>query len=134
MPESRPCPLSTHTALLRPIARWSLDTFGGDPPMLVGVSLANPKALFHPISLDPFDPVTSIDQLVAPTSWDLVVVIVEALETGSEVRDGIVAHAVDRAGRSATELDDWCGRRRALRSRHGRLHKAAVQLLNAKHC
>ncbi len=123
-----PCPLWTHTALLRPVAVWTLDSFGEDPPMLVGVELATPSVKFHPVYLDEADPLDTMSGLVAPDSWDLLSVVVEAHDAGGRLHNGVLAHVIDRAGRSATELDEWCGRRRSLRAFNGRLHDACTEL------
>ena len=129
---SFPCPLSTNHALLRPIAIWTLDTYGDDPPMLVGVELGSPTVSFHPIYLDDEDPLVTIDSIVAPPSWDLVVAVVEAYDAFDRVHSGQVVHCVDNEGRSATVMDDWCGRRRTLQAFTGRLHHACVAVLDRK--
>ena len=106
-----------------------LDTFGDDPPMLVGVELASPNVSFHPVYLDEDDPIDTMAGLVAPDSWDLLAVVVEAFDTFGRVSSGVVSHCIDRDGRSATELDEWCGRRRSLRTFNGRLHEACKEVL-----
>ena len=124
-----PCPLSAHSALLRPVAMWLLDTFGDGPPMLVGVEFTSPKVKFHPVRLHASDPLDTMAGLTAPDSWDVVGVVVEARDALGRSHAGVVAHCVDREGRSATELDEACGRRRALRTVRGRLHDACLELL-----
>lgn len=130
MSEIPPCHFWTNSPLLRPIALWSLDTFGGDTPMLIGVRFDQDHAQFTPVPLDPFDPVASMADLVIPDDWDVLAVVTGAHEAGSKVREGVLAHCIDRAGRSATELDDWCGRRRALRAVRGHLHDACLELFS----
>jgi hypothetical protein len=122
-----PCPFPTYSSLLRPLALWCLDTFGEGPPMLIGVSLGGMAAHFQPIELCDEDPVDDMADLLAPDRWD-VLVVVAPTEAGSEIRGGTVAHAVDRFGASATELDDFCGRRRSLRMLRGRLHEACLEV------
>lgn len=124
-----PCPLGRNTALLRPIALWSLDTFGDDSPVLIGVDLGHPKVSFHPVFLDVDDPVDNLADFIAPETWDVVVVVAEARDVSSHRSHGLIAHAVDRAGETATELDQYCGQRRPLRSFGGRLHDACLELL-----
>lgn len=118
---------------------WLLDTFGdGQPdvvgnhgaPMLVGVELGSPKVAFHPVLLDLMDPIDTMAGLVAPDSWDVVGVVLDAWDGLGRSHTGRLAHCVDRDGRSATELDEWCGRRRSLRAVHGRLHDACMELLH----
>ena len=116
--------------MLRPIALWSLDTFGEDPPMLIGVRFDADQVRFFPAPLDPFDPVASMADLNIADDWDVLAVVTDAHEAGAKVREGVLAHCVDRAGRSATELDDWCGRRRALRAIRGPLHDACLELFS----
>ena len=130
MTERYPCPLWTHAPRLRPVALWLLDTFGDDPPMLVGVQFTEPKALFFPVELDPADPMASMADLIVPDSWDVLAVVVETQEIGSASPDGVISHAIDRAGRSATELDERCGRRRKLHARNGKLHQACLELFS----
>ncbi len=130
MPEMYPCPLWNHNRLLRPIAVWSLDTFGGEPPILIGCTLRERNARFIPVPLDPFDPVEAMADLIIPDEWDVLAVVTNTHDAGPRVRDGIVAHCVDRAGRSATELDEWCGRRRSLTTVGGRLHDACLELFS----
>lgn len=116
------CQLTTRLSVLRPLALWCLDTFGEDSPMLVGVRLAAKKVHFHPIALSEEDPLTDLAGLAAPHDWDIVVVVAQTAELDSPHSGGTIAHAVDRFGGSATELDDWCGRRRSLRTLRGSLH------------
>ena len=124
-----PCPLGRNTALLRPIALWSLDTFGDDAPLLIGVDLGHPKVSFHPVFLDEDDPVDNLADLIAPDTWDVIVVLAPARSVSSQRSQGVIAHVVDRAGQTATELDQSCGQRRPLRSFGGRLHAACLELL-----
>ena len=126
---SYPCPLGQNTALLRPIALWSLDTFGDDAPVLVGVDLGHPKVSFHPIFLEFDDPIDTMAGLIAPDTWDVIVVIADALDVSARQIEGVIAHAVDRWGNTATEIDQYCGQRRPLRAVGGRLHDACLELL-----
>lgn len=128
-PDALPCPLWTHTALLRPIALWSLDTFGDDPPMLIGVEFGSSRVRFHPVFLDPEDPIDTMADLIAPDEWDVLAVVANAYDVSAQRTHGVIAHAVDRAGRAATELDQPCGQRRPLRSFGGRLHDACLEML-----
>jgi hypothetical protein len=123
-----PCPLPTYSSLLRPLALWCLDTFGEGPPMLIGVTLGNENVHFQPVELHEADPIDDLSGLVAPEPWDVVVVVAPTDEIDLERHSGTVAHAVDRLGWSATELDEWCGRRRSLRTFRGRLHNACVKV------
>lgn len=109
---------------------WLLDTFGDGPPMLVGVEFGHPKVRFHPVRLDPDDPLDTMAGLAAPDSWDVLGVVVEASDALGRAHAGAVAHCVDREGMSATELDESCGRRRSLRAVRGRLHDACMELLH----
>ena len=120
--ESSPCQLSTHSSLLRPVAQWCLDTFGDDAPMLIGVAMGPDKVSFHPVQLSCDDPLTDLAGLAAPIDWDVVVAVVPTRDVDAPYGDGILAHSADRHGASATEIDDWCGHRRPLRSARGRLH------------
>ena len=119
------CPLSPATSVLRPLAMWCLDTFGDGPPMLVGVMLGADKVHMHPIELAD-DPLLDMTNLVAPDEWDFLVLVASATTIGSRFDGGTISHAVDRNGGSATELDEWCGRRRSLRLIRGQLHDACV--------
>jgi hypothetical protein len=123
-----PCPLSVYSGLLRPLASWCLDTFGEGPPMLVGVVLDAANVRFQPVELGEDDPLDDLADLAAPEPWDVLVVIAATADVDAHMRRGTVAHAVDRHGGSATELDEWCGRRRSLRARGGRLHDACLEL------
>jgi len=98
--------------------------------MLVGVELGDPNVQFHAVELDDFDPIDDLADLAAPDSWDLVVVVAPTTETGDRIGLGTVAHATDRSGASATELDEACGRRRSLRLVRGALHDACVELFH----
>lgn len=99
--------------------------------MLIGVEFASPHVQFHPVYLDEEDPLDTLVGLIAPRSWDVLAVVVEAYDTFGRVSSGVVSHCVDREGRSATELDEWCGRRRSLRTFRGRLHDACTELFAA---
>ncbi|MDW3177920.1 MAG: hypothetical protein R8J94_11070 [Acidimicrobiia bacterium] len=123
-----PCPLSAYAALLQPLANWCLDTFGDGPPMLIGVVLGDAKVHFHPVELDDEHPIDDLADLAAPDRWDVLVVVAPTAEIDCRVGRGTVAHAVDRFGASATELDEPCGRRRALRLVRGTLHDACIEL------
>ena len=123
-----PCPFSAYAGLLRPLATWCLDTFGGGPPMLIGIVLGEENVRFQPVELGPDDPVDDLADLAAPEPWDVIVVVAETAEIESVPQPGTVAHAVDRHGSSATELDEWCGRRRSLRLVRGRLHDACLDV------
>ena len=96
--------------------------------MLIGVRFDTDRARFFPVPLDPFDPIASMADLVIPDDWDVLAVVTGAYEAGSRVSEGVLAHCVDRLGRSATELDDWCGRRRAMRVVRGHLHDACLEV------
>ena len=72
--------------------------------------------------------VDDLSDLAAPEPWDVIVVVAETAEIESVTHPGTVAHAVDRQGSSATELDEWCGRRRSLRLVRGRLHDACLDV------
>lgn len=125
-----PCPLSAYSPLLHPLARWCLDTFGEGPPMLVGVVLGDDTVRFQPVELDEVDPIDDLADLAAPDPWDVLVVIASTAEIDGSSAAGTVAHAIDRYGASATELDEPCGRRRTLRLIRGRLHDACVELFH----
>ena len=128
--ESSPCQLSAHSSLLRPVALWCLDTFGDDAPMLVGVGMGPDNVHFHPVQLSPDDPLADLAGLTAPDDWDVVVAVVPTRDTDAPYGDGVLAHAVDRFGASATEIDDWCGHRRPLRSARGRLHSLCESMFD----
>lgn len=127
-----PCHSPNNASLLRPIAIWTLDVFGEDSPMLVGASFTEPKVKFEPVFLDPFEPLASLAGLIAPPTWDVLTVIVDAHDLDGKLGDAIVAHTVDRAGRSATEADLYCGRRTTLRAFGGRLHSACLELFDSQ--
>ena len=101
--------------------------------MLVGVSFAEPKVKFEPVFLDPFKPFVSLAELTAPPTWDALTVVVDAQDITGNLGDAIVAHTVDRAGRSATEAYLYCGRRTTLRTFEGRLHSACLDLFGSGH-
>ena len=126
-----PCHSASNASLLRPIALWTLDVFGDDSPMLVGVSFAEPKVEFEPVFLDPFKPFVSLAELIAPPTWDALTVVVDAQDITGNLGDAIIAHTVDLAGRSATEADLYCGRRTTLRTLQGRLHTACLDLFGS---
>lgn len=128
-----PCPFPAYAPLLRPLAAWCLDTFGEGPPMLVGVILGEVNVRFQPVELRESDPIDELADLAAPDPWDVVVVVADTTDLEIDLRRGTVAHAVDRLGASATELDEWCGRRRSLRVLHGRLHDACVEVFQPLH-
>lgn len=123
-----PCPLPAYSSLLQPLASWCLDTFGEGPPVLVGVELGSPSVLFHPVELDDDDPIDHLADLAAPDRWDVLVFVADTGQLDDNMRRGTVAHAVDRLGCSATELDETCGRRRSLRHGRGRLHDACLEV------
>lgn len=123
-----PCPLSACSGLLQPLANWCLDTFGEGPPMLVGVVFGGVTVTFHAVELDEADPVGDLAELAAPDPWDVLVVVAATSTIDGAFSTGVVAHAVDRFGASATELDEACGRRRTLRLVRGALHDACVEL------
>lgn len=123
------CPLPTYSSLLHPLAAWCLDTFGEGPPMLVGVAFGDTQVRFHPIELCDLDPLHDLAGLIAPDDWDALVVIAPTCEAQRQTPNGTVAHAVDRTGRSATELDDPCGHRRSLHVLRGRLHDTCLTVL-----
>ncbi len=120
--EPNPCPLNARQSVLRPLALWCLDTFSEDHPMLVGIHLAADKVHFNPVQLSDEDPLTDLGGLAAPLDWDVLVVVATTSTLDSPHSGGTIAHAVDRFGGSATELDDWCGRRRSLHTLRGSLH------------
>jgi len=124
------CQFSARTSLLRPLATWCLDTFGEDAPMLVGVRLGPDAVHFQPIQLGEDDPLNDLAGLAAPSDWDVAVVVAPAHSTELP-HGGVVAHAVDRDGSSATELDEFCGRRRPLKTIRGVLHTRCVELFDA---
>ncbi len=129
-----PCHSPNNASLLRPIALWTLDVFGDDAPMLVGVTFSEPKVNFEPVFLDPFKPFDSLAELAAPPTWDALTVVVDAEDIGSaNLGYAIVAHTVDRLGRSATEADLYCGRRNSLQTIYGRLHTACLELFEPGH-
>lgn len=123
-----PSPLSPCAGLLRPLTAWCLDTFGEGPPMLIGVTLHRSSVTFHPIELDDDDPVADLAGLAAPDPWDVLVILAPATELGGGRLEGIIAHAIDRFGSSATELDEASGRRRSLNAVGGPLHEAGLAL------
>lgn len=127
-----PCPLSAYSGLLRPLAAWCLDTFGEGPPMLIGVVFGESNVVFQPVELDEHDPIDDLHTLAAPDPWEVLVIVVTTTQLGTRPSDGVVAHAIDRFGSAATELDEPCGRRRSLRSVGGPLHDASVALF--RHC
>jgi len=124
------CQFSAHSAALHPIANWCLDTFGEGYPMLIGVSFAAEHVNFHPVELWEGDPLSDLESLIAPASWDVVVIVATTEQFNHRAAGGIVAHAVDRAGQTATTLDEPCGRRRTLRTLRGRLHDVCLALFD----
>ena len=98
--------------------------------MLVGVSFAAEHVDFHPIELWEGDPISDLGSLVAPSAWDVIVVVASTERFDHRTPGGIVAHAVDRARQSATTLDEPCGRRRCLRTVRGQLHDACLALFD----
>ncbi len=120
-------PLAPNLSVLRPLALWCLDTFGEDAPMLVGIQLADEHVRFHPVQLSD-DPLDDLAGLAAPSDWDVAVVVAHTETINSQRLSGTIAHAVDRFGSCATELDDDCGRRRSLRTVRGSLHSACLTL------
>lgn len=123
-----PCKLSANASLLRPIALWSLDTFEQNTPVLIGVEFTSPKISFHPVVLAESNPFDTLAGLLAPPTWDVLVVVIDGFDLVSRVRSGVIAHCVDRSGQSATEMDDRCGRRRSLYSSGGILHTACLEI------
>lgn len=96
--------------------------------MLVGVILGGDQVRLEPIELDETDPINDLADLAAPERWDALVVVAETVALDTTLGRGTVAHAVDRFTMSATEHDEWCGRRRSLRLIRGRLHDACVEI------
>ena len=128
-----PCHSAANASLLRPIARWTLDVFGDDSPMLVGVSLVEPKAQFEPVFLHPFDPLSSLAEMLAPPTWDVLTLVVDGHDIAARsFGDAVIAHTVDRSGRSATEVDLYCGQQRSLSAVSGRLHTACLQVFDGE--
>lgn len=127
-----PCPLSVYSGLLQPLASWCLDTFGEGPPVLVGVVLGDANVRFHAVELDEADPIDDLADLAAPDPWDVLVVVASTVTMNGTPGRGIVAHAVDRFGASATELDESCGRRRTLRLVRGVLHDVCLELFHPR--
>ena len=98
--------------------------------MLVGVVLGDAKVQFHAVELAEADPIDDLADLAAPDPWDVLVVVASTAEIDGRLGHGIIAHAVDRFGASATELDESCGRRRTLRLVRGALHDACVEVFH----
>lgn len=101
--------------------------------MLIGVVLDAANVRFHPVELGEDDPIDDLADLAAPDPWDVLVVVAATSDVDSHMRHGTIAHAVDRLGGSATELDESCGRRRSLRAHGGRLHDACLELFCPLH-
>ena len=127
---NRPCHLNAHLSVLRPLAIWCLDTIGEDAPMLVGVQLAEGNVHFRPVQLSSNDPIADLSGLAAPSDWDALVVVTETTALNTTPANGVLAHAVDRFGGCATELDDACGHRRSLRTLRGSLHSTCLALFD----
>ena len=123
-------PLAPNLSVLRPLALWCLDTFGDDAPMLIGIGFDDEQVYFHPVELSIHDPLGDLAGLAAPSDWDVLVVVAEVRTLDGPRLGGTIAHAVDRLGGCATELDDGCGHRRSLRALRGSLHATCSALFD----
>lgn len=119
-----PTPFPATAPLLGPLTEWCLDTFDGLAPLLIGVEFTADGAGFHPVELDPVDPVADLVGLQADPDWSAAIIIVDVLHSPSErmqdnIDGGLLAFACDRGGASTTRLDYPNGSRRVLRHPRG---------------
>ncbi len=131
-----PVPFPVTASLLAPISEWCLDTFEELSPLLVGAHFGAEQISFHPVELDPVDPLSDLCGLIADPDWDVVVLIVDVLHAhdGAHlwgIEEGQLAHGRDRTGASVTLLDLDRGPRRTLRQPHGTLRVAVDQLFDS---
>lgn len=128
-----PQPFPTTAPLLGPITEWCIDTFDGLTPLLIGVEFGAEHVGFHPVELDPIDPLSDTVGLVADPEWDVAVLLVDVLHAIDNTetvttRSGLLAHGHDRDGLFVTILDSPDGSRRMLRQTRGVLHDAIAEL------
>ena len=128
-----PTPFPATSPLLGPITDWCLDTFDGLAPLLIGIEFGVDTVGFHPVELDPVDPIADLVGLRADPDWSIAVVIADVLH--AQARDletnafsGILAYSCDREGLSQARLDTPCGQRRNLRHRTGFLPAVCAEL------
>ena len=128
-----PVPFPATAPLLAPITEWCLDTFEELSPLLIGAHFGADNVSFIPVELDPVDPLSDLDGLMADPTWDVVVLIVDVLHTHDRsqpfgAQEGLLAHGCDRERLSITLLDVGRGPRRTLRQPHEALCAAADRL------
>jgi len=128
-----PIPFPATAPLLGPLTEWCLDTFDGLAPILIGVEFGTESVGFHPVELDPVDPIADLIGLRADPDWAIVVLIVDvlhaqAVDLETNAFDGVLAYACDRRGLSTARLDTPCGQRRNLRQREGFLAVTCADL------
>lgn len=131
-----PIPFPATSSLLGPLTEWCLDTFDGLAPLLIGVEFGSDLVSFHPVELDPVDPVADLIGLRADSGWSIVVLILDVIHAQSQdletsAFNGILAYACDSEGRSTARLDSPGGQRRHLRRKEGFLSTACAELFNA---
>ena len=130
---SSPAPFPATAPLLGPLTEWCLDTFDGLAPILIGVEFGPDIVGFHPVELDPVDPISDLVGLRADPDWSIAVLIVDVLHAQGEdletnTFNGTLAFACDREGRSTARLDSPSGQRRSLRSSSGHLATVCTEL------
>lgn len=125
-----PCSQSIYRSILGPLVNWCLDTFGEDAPVLIGVHLGPEHMQLHHTELSIVDPIRDLASRRASDDWDVVIVVLETARIDGLPHSGVVAHAMDRHGQSATVLDEQCGRRRPLRHPSGWLHRVTLSLFD----
>lgn len=130
-----PAPFPATAPLLGPITEWCLDTFDGLAPILIGVEFGVETVGFHPVELDPVDPIADLIGLRADPDWSIAVLIVDVIHAQSQdletnAFDGILAYSFDREGRSTARLDSPCGQRRNLRNKRGFLGEICAELFS----
>lgn len=128
-----PIPFPATAPLLGPLTEWCLDTFDGLAPILIGVEFGDDSVGFHPVELDPVDPIADLIGLRADPDWSIVVLLVDVLhaqtiDLETNAFDGVLAYACDRKGLSTALLDTPCGQRRKLRQREGFLAVTCSEL------
>ena len=128
-----PTPFPATAPLLGPVTEWCLDTFDELAPLLVGVEFTSENACFHPVELDPVDPVSDLIGMRADPDWSAAIVIVDVLHSPGQcgqdnIDDGLLAFGCDRAGASTTRLDYPNGSRRVLRHPQGPLETVCQAL------
>lgn len=114
--------------LLDALATWCLDHLAPDPPRLIGVESMEHTVLLHCIELCAEDPLSDLMSLVAPATWNLVVVLCASSSDISDAERIRVAHVASREGRTFTEFRSTTGASSSMRNAAGRIAEVCSDL------